>query len=323
MSTMKAIVIEQTGGTDKLIYKDVPVPKAEKDTVIIKNHFAGVNFIDTYHRTGLYPLSLPFVLGRESAGEVSEVGDNVTDFKVGDRVVCLGADTYAEYTRANISSVEKITSDVSYETAAAIGIQGMTAWTMVQDAYNVKKGDYILVHAAAGGVGLLLCQMCHYLGANVIGTVSSAEKAALARQNGADYVINYTSEDVKEKVNEITNGLGCHAVLDGVGKSTFDISLACTRRLGTLISFGNASGVVPPIAISILTAKNVKLMRPTLFNYLITREESKKWWGGLFDLLKKGHIKTHIHKVYDLKDASQAHIDIESRKTTGKLLLKI
>lgn len=165
--------------------------------------------------------------------------------------------------------------------------------------------------------------MAHHLGATVIGTVSTDEKAQLARENGADHTIVYTREDTVKRVNEITNGLGCHAVLDGVGKDTFNDSLAVTRRLGSLISFGNASGAVPPIAISVLAPKNIKLMRPQLFGYLATREESRKWWGEVFDLLKKKAIRVHVHKVYDLKDAAQAHIDIESRKTTGKLLLKL
>ncbi|KAI9484697.1 hypothetical protein BDB00DRAFT_878538 [Zychaea mexicana] len=322
MATMKAVVVEETGGVDKLLYKDLPFPEAHEGTVVIKNHFIGINYIDTYHRTGLYPLPLPFVLGRESAGEVSAVGPDVKDFKVGDRVVYIGGSTYSEYTEAKVGAVEKITNDVSYETAAAIGIQALTAWTLVRESYPVKKGDHILIHAAAGGVGLLLCQMCRYLGATVIGTVSTAEKAALARENGADYVINYTTEDVVAKVNEITGGLGCQGVLDGVGKSTWDISLQCARRLGSVISFGNASGVVPPISIATLAQKNLKIMRPTLFNYMTSREESQKWWGEVFELLAKGVIKTHIYKIYDLADAKQSHIDIESRKTTGKLLLK-
>ncbi|KAI8143344.1 hypothetical protein BJV82DRAFT_612414 [Fennellomyces sp. T-0311] len=322
MATMKAIVVEETGGVDKLIYKDIPIPKATEGTVVIKNHFTGVNYIDTYHRTGIYTLPLPFVVGRESAGEIAEVGPGVTDLKVGDRVVYTGGETYSEYTLGKAAAVAKLTDDVSYETAAAIGIQALTAWTLVRESYPVQKGDYILVHAAAGGVGLLLCQLGRYLGAKVIGTVSTAEKAVLARENGADYVINYSEEDVVAKVNEITNGLGCHGVFDGVGKSTWDISLQCARRLGSVISFGNASGVVPPISISILAQKNLKIMRPTLFNYMATREEAKKWWAEVFDLLAKGVIKTHIYKIYDLADAKQAHIDIESRKTTGKLLLK-
>ncbi|KAI9264130.1 hypothetical protein BDA99DRAFT_437862 [Phascolomyces articulosus] len=298
MATMKAIVVEETGGVDKLIYKDIPLPEPKEGHVVIKNHFVGI------------------------AGEISAVGPGVENFKVGDRVVYIGGSTYSEYSEAKEATVEKITNDISYETAAAIGIQALTAWTLVRESYPVKKGDYILIHAAAGGVGLLLCQMCRYLGATVIGTVSSAEKATLARENGADYVINYTEEDVVAKVNEITNGLGCHGVLDGVGKSTWEISLQCARRLGSVISFGNASGVVPPISISILAQKNLKIMRPTLFNYMATREESQKWWGEVFELLSKNVIKTHIYKIYELVDAQQAHIDIESRKTTGKLLLK-
>ncbi|KAI8147585.1 hypothetical protein BJV82DRAFT_642947 [Fennellomyces sp. T-0311] len=298
MATMKAIVVEQTGGPEKLIYKDIPRPQAKKDSIVIKNHAIGY------------------------AGEIMEVGSDVTDFKVGDRVVYLGNETYAEYTEAKVASVEKITNDVSYETAAAVGLQALTALTLVRESYPVKKGDHILVHAAAGGVGLLLCQLGRYLGATVIGTVSTAEKAALARENGADYVINYSNEDVVAKVMEITKGKGCHGIFDGVGKSTWETSLQCARRLGSMISFGNASGVVPPISISILAQKNLKLMRPQVYGYLATREESRKWWGEVFDLLAKNVIKTTIYKTYDLNNAQQAHIDIQSRKTFGKLLLK-
>ncbi|ORY90572.1 hypothetical protein BCR43DRAFT_447577 [Syncephalastrum racemosum] len=322
MATMKAIVVEQPGGVDKLLYKDVPRPQPTDSQILIKNHAIGVNYIDTYHRTGLYPLPLPFILGRESAGEVTEVGKDVKDVKVGDRVVYIKGETYAEYVAAPEGSYEKITNDVSYDVAAAVGLQGLTAWTMVRDGYPVKKGDYILVHAAAGGVGLMLCQMIKYLGAHAIGTVSTEEKAELARQNGAEFVINSKTEDIVARVNEITSGQGCQAVLDGVGKDTFDISIECARRLGTVISFGNASGVVPPVPLMKLTPKNLKLMRPTLFNYLVTKEESTRWWGELFELLSKGVIKAHVHKTYDLKDAVQAHLDIESRKTTGKLLIK-
>lgn len=323
-NTMRAVYIKEQGGVDNLIYKeDMPIPKVSPDSILVKNRVVGVNYIDTYQRGGLYPVSLPFTLGREGAGDIVEVGSNVKGFKVGDRVVYLGGATYADYTNVPESSVEKLSDEVTYEQGASIGIQALTAWTMVRDGYRVQKGDTILVHAAAGGVGLLLCQMAHHLGATVIGTVSTDEKAQLARANGADHTIVYTRENTVERVNEITNGLGCHAVLDGVGKDTFQDSLASTRRLGTLISFGNASGAVPPIAITCLTPKNLKLMRPQLFNYLTTREESQKWWGEVFDLLKKNVIRLHVHKVYDLKDAKQAHIDIESRKTTGKLLIKL
>ncbi|OAD71859.1 hypothetical protein PHYBLDRAFT_146839 [Phycomyces blakesleeanus NRRL 1555(-)] len=319
---MNAVVVEKHGGPEVLQYKQVPIPKADQKNLVIRNHIIGVNYIDTYHRSGLYPLPTPLVVGKESAGEVVEVGPGVTNFKVGDRVVYLGGDTYAEYSKAEPISVVKLSDNVSYETAAASVLQGLTAWTMVRDGYPVKKGDYILVHAAAGGVGLLLCQMCKHLGAHVIGTVSSNEKAKIALENGAEFVINTNEENTVERVNEITGGLGCHAVLDGVGKATFSDSLEAVRRLGTVISFGNASGTVPPINIAILSKKNVKLMRPALYNYLGSREEVNKWFGELWELLEAGHIKIHIHKIYDLKDAKQAHLDIESRKTTGKLLLK-
>ncbi|KAI8973682.1 hypothetical protein BDF20DRAFT_824322 [Mycotypha africana] len=319
---MKAVFITEQGGVDNMIYGEVPFPKVTDNSVLIKNHVSGINYIDTYHRSGVYPVPLPFIIGKEGAGEIVEVGKNVTDFKVGDRVVHFGSGTYAEYTAADVSAVEKLADDVSYEQAAAIGIQALTAWTMVRDGYPVKKGDTILVHAAAGGVGLLLCQMLKHLGATVIATVSTDEKAQLAKKNGADYVINYSCEDVVKRVNEITEGLGCHAVLDGVGKDTWDTSLACTRRLGTLISFGNASGVVPPISIGCLAQKNVKLMRPMLFNYLATREESKKWWGEVFELLRKKVLNLHVHKFYKLEDAKQSHLDLQGRKTTGKLLIK-
>ncbi|KAI8083139.1 uncharacterized protein BX664DRAFT_301784 [Halteromyces radiatus] len=298
MSTMKAVVVEEYGGLDKLIYKDIEKPTASKDSVVIKNHIAG------------------------DAGEVTEVGEGVTDFKVGDRVVHLAGSGYAEYTEAPTSTVEKITHDISYETATAAAIQGLTALTLVRDGYPVKKDDYILVHAAAGGVGLLLCQLGKHLGAHVIGTASTDEKCALAKENGAEFTINSSKEDIVQRVNEITNGVGVHASLDGVGKATFDISLASTRRLGTLITFGNASGPVPPVNLSVLTQKNLKLMRPTLYNYLATREESRRWYDELFALIKQGVLKFHIHKVYDLKDAQQAQKDIQDRVTTGKLLLR-
>lgn len=322
-NTMKAVFINEQGGVDKLIYQDISIPKVSADSVLIKNRVAGVNYIDTYLRSGLYPASLPLTLGKESAGDIVEVGANVKNFKVGDRVVYLGTSAYAEYTNASEAAIAKLSDGITYEQGAAVGIQALTAWTMVRDGYKVQKGDTILVHAAAGGTGLMLCQMIHHLGATVIGTVSTDEKAQLARANGADHTIVYTRENVVDRVNEITNGLGCHAVLDGVGKSTFQDSLAVTRRLGTLISFGNASGVVPPISITCLTARNIKLLRPQLFNYLATKEEFQKWFAEVFDLLEKKVINLNVHKIYDLKDAKQAHIDIESRNTTGKLLIRI
>ncbi|KAI9012586.1 hypothetical protein CLU79DRAFT_829049 [Phycomyces nitens] len=323
MSTMNAIVVEKFGGPEALEYKQIPITKADPGTVVVKNHFIGINYLDTYNRSGIYGLPPPFVAGKESAGEVVEIGPDVTDFNVGDRVLCIVDHTYAEYTKAPVNSVEKISDNVSYKSAAAIGFQGMTALSLASRAHPVKKGEYILVYSAAGGVGLILCQLCKYFGAHAIGTVSSKEKGELALANGAEFVINTNEENVVDRVNEITGGLGCEAVIDGVGKDTFAGSLAAVRRLGTLISNGNASGPVPPMELNLLAVKNIRLMRPSLRNYLVTKEERDKWFGELWRLLEGGHIKVHIHKIYDLKDASQAHIDIESRKTTGKLLLRV
>ncbi|KAG1450149.1 hypothetical protein G6F56_008428 [Rhizopus delemar] len=321
-TTMKSVFIREAGGVENLNYEDVPIPKVTEDSVLVKNHFSGINFIDTYQRSGLYKVDLPFTIGREGAGEVVEVGAGVSDFKVGDRVVYLAGATYAEYTNVSVDKASKLSDDVSSEDAVALGLQGLTAWTMVRDGYRVNRGDTVLVHAAAGGVGLLLLQMLRHLGATVIGTVSTEEKAKLALENGANHVINYSKEDVVARVNEITGGLGCHAVLDGVGKDTWDISLASTRRLGTFISFGNASGSVPPISILSLTPKNIKLMRPQLFAYIATKEEFRNWWQEVLELLSKKIVKLNVHKHYNLKEAAQAHTDIESRKTTGKLLIK-
>ncbi|KAG1136624.1 hypothetical protein G6F37_012074 [Rhizopus arrhizus] len=312
-ATMKSVLVKENGGADKLIYEEVPVPKVSEGSVLVKNHVAG--------KSGLYKVPLPYTLGREGAGEVVEIGPNVDDVKVGDRVFYMGGSAYAEYTNVPVGYIGKLSNTTSFEDATALGLQAVTAWTMIRDGYRVQPGDTVLVHAAAGGVGLLLVQMCHYLGAKVIGTVSTEEKAKLVRENGGDHTIIYTKEDVVERVNEITNGLGCHAVLDGVGKDTWEASLAVTRRFGTLISYGNASGVVPPISIQCLGPKAIKLMRPQLFPYIETKEEFQKWWNEILTLLEKKAVKTHIHKCYDLKDTHQAHTDIESRKTTGKLLL--
>ncbi|KAG1055334.1 hypothetical protein G6F43_002714 [Rhizopus delemar] len=313
-ATMKSIIIKENGDVDKLIYEEVPTPKVSEGSVLVKNHVAG--------KRGLYKVPLPYTPGTEGAGEVVEVGPDVKDVKVGDRVLYMSGSAYAEYNKVPVAHAVKLSDTVSFEEATASGLQALTAWTMVRDGYRVQAGDTVLVHAAAGGVGLLLVQMCHYLGAKVIGTVSTEEKAKLVRENGGDHTIIYTKEDVVERVNEITNGLGCHAVLDGVGKDTWEASLAATRRFGTLISYGNASGMIPPVSIHCLGPKALKLMRPQLYPYIDTKEEFQRWWNEILVLLEKKAIKAHIHKCYDLKDAYQAHADIESRKTTGKLLLK-
>ncbi|CAG8535971.1 12684_t:CDS:2, partial [Ambispora leptoticha] len=304
MATMKAIQIQRHGGTEVLEYVDLPRPEVTANNILC--------------RTGLYKVSLPFILGREGAGVVESIGEGVTDFAPGDRVVYMTAHSYAEYTLAPSSYAYKIPSDIEFKEAAAFLLQGLTCWTLATQSYP----DYVLIHAAAGGTGLLLTQLSKLLGAHAIGTTSNAQKAELAKKAGAEYVINYTTENVVEKVNEITNGLGVHVVYDGVGKDTFETSLASARRLGTVVSFGNASGPVPPFSILRLADKNLRLMRTTLMSYLTTKEEFQKYTKELFDLVQERKISLLNIQVYKLSDAKKAHDDLESRKTTGKLILE-
>ncbi|KAI0817932.1 hypothetical protein GGR55DRAFT_47799 [Xylaria sp. FL0064] len=323
-NTMKAVYISKTGGTEVLEHKtDVPMPVPTDGEVLVKNDFAGVNFIDTYFRTGLYKApQFPYILGREGEGTVVAVGPgDVLGLKVGDRVVWMGEGAYAEFSTTPASRAIKVPSSFKPGTAAAALLQGLTALTLVREAHPVKKGDWVLVHAAAGGTGLLLCQLLRAIGANTIGTVSTPEKAALAEKNGAAHVINYSHEDVKAKVLELTGGNGCVAIFDGVGKDTFDLSLECVARKGSMISFGNASGAVPPFTIARLAGKNVRLMRPTLFNYVVTREEFAGYVEELFGFIEKDGFEVRVHEVYPLSEVKRAHEDLEGRKSTGKLLI--
>ncbi|KAI0505273.1 hypothetical protein F5B22DRAFT_531783 [Xylaria bambusicola] len=323
-NTMKAVYINQTGGTEVLEHKtDVPVPTPIDGEILVKNDFIGVNFIDTYFRSGLYKApQFPYILGREAEGTVVAVGPgDVLDFQVGDRVIWMGERAYAEFASVPAAKAIKVPASFKPGTAAAALLQGLTALTFVREAHAVKKGDWILVHAAAGGTGLLLCQLLRAIGANTIGTVSTEEKAALATQNGASHVINYSHEDVAARVKELTGGKGCAAIFDGVGKSTFDLSLECVALKGSLISFGNASGAVPPFTITRLGAKNVRLMRPTLFGYISTREEFAAYTEELFGFIEKDGFNVKVHDVYPLSEVKRAHEDLEGRKTTGKLLL--
>jgi len=325
-STSHAVQIPKHGDSSVLAYVSVPKPTPKPDQVLVKVAYAGVNFIDTYQRSGLYPQTLPFIVGREGSGEIVEVGPEVKgDFKVGDRVAFMGPGSYAEYDAVSTISLAKLPDAISLEQGAALLLQGLTAWSLVRQAYKVEKGDWVLIHAAAGGVGLLLCQMCKLLGANVIGTTSSEAKAQLAKANGADYVVNYSNgyDELLAKVNELTGNKGVHVVLDGVGASTFDVSLKAVRRLGTVISFGNASGAVPPVNIMRLAEKNIRLMRTTLFQYITTREEFEALSSELLGLVAEGELQFAIHKVYPIQDVKQAHDDLEGRKTTGKLVLKL
>lgn len=323
-STMKAVYINKTGGTEVLEHKtDVPVPTPTDGEILVKNDFVGVNFIDTYFRSGLYKApQFPYILGREAEGTIVGVGPgNVEGFQVGDRVTWMGEGAYAEFTTTPAVKAVKVPDSFKPGTAAAALLQGLTALTLVREAHPVKKGDWVLVHAAAGGTGLLLCQLLRAIGANTIGTVSTEEKAALAKQNGAAHVINYSHEDVAARVKELTGGKGCVAIFDGVGKSTFDLSLECVALKGSLISFGNASGAVPPVTIARLSAKNVRLMRPTLFGYVSTREEFAGYAKELFGFIENDGFNVRVHEVYPLSEVKRAHEDLEGRKTTGKLLL--
>ncbi|PHH62399.1 hypothetical protein CDD81_7195 [Ophiocordyceps australis] len=327
-STMKVVQISQTGGIDALEYTDVPVPSPSPNTVLVRNRFSGINYIDTYMRSGLYPVpKFPHILGREAAGDVVTAHPSVADrFPAGARVVYMtggnaGSGAYAQYSLVSADSLIPIPTEISYEAAAAIFLQGLTAWTFIREAANVQPEQWTLVHAAAGGVGLLLCQMLRAVGAKIIGTASTPEKCQLARQNGAGWTLDSRKDDVVARVKEITEGHGIDVIFDGVGKDTFEADLEMIALKGHLISFGNASGPVPPVNILRLGAKNVKLMRPVLFGYVSTRKELEKYASELFDLLAAGKVTVAIHETYPLKDAARAQKDIESRKTTGKLLL--
>lgn len=322
---MKGVLINKTGDTSVLEHKtDLPLPQPGAGQVLIHNSYVGINYIDTYFRTGLYPPpAFPYTLGRESEGTIVAVGDGGETYGLqkGDRVICLSEATYAEYTAAPAAKTHKIPEGVPEKVAVASELQGLTALTLIREAHEVKSGDWVLVHAAAGGVGLWLCQLLKAVGAKMIGTASTDEKTALAKRYGAAHVVNSKTEDVKARVMELTGGEGVVAVFDSVGKDTFDLSMDCLARKGSMVSFGNASGAVPPVTIARLTAKNARLMRTTLFGYIATREEYEKYTSELYELIVKEKMDARIHEVYPLSEVARAHQDIESRKTTGKLLL--
>ncbi|KAK3324284.1 hypothetical protein B0T19DRAFT_227283 [Cercophora scortea] len=326
--TMSGILIEEVGGPEVLQWKtDLPVPELKDGEILVKNEYIGINYIDTYLRTGLYKAPLPLITGREAAGYV--VASSSPDFKEGDRVAYLADHSYAEFTAVPDATAVIVPDDFSTEQAAAALLQGLTALTLIREAAGIKQqlgiseGPFVLVHAAAGGTGLLLVQILAVSGAKVIGTASTPEKLALAKENGAAWVINSKEEDVTARVKEITSGNGVDVIFDGVGKATFDADFDIIARKGTVISFGNASGAVGPVDLFKLTPKNAKLVRPTLYNYITTKEERREFTEELFDLISSGKVKLRIHDVYPLKDVARAHQDLEGRKTTGKLLLKV
>lgn len=318
-----AVRIRHNGGPEVLEVAEVKIGDPGRRELLVDVAAAGVNYIDTYHRSGLYKLDLPVTLGVEGAGTVAAVGPDVTDFEPGDRVAWQGQlGGYAQRARIPADIAVRVPGEVSGETAAAVMLQGMTAHYLVRSTYEVKEGDTILVHAAAGGVGLLLVQLAKARGARVIGTVSTAEKERLAREAGADEVIRYDEVDFAEATRELTGGEGVAAVYDGVGKSTVDGSMASLRVRGVLALFGAASGPVPPIDPQRLSAAgSVYLTRPTAAHYVRTREELDWRAGELFEAVTTGALTVRVGGRYPLADARRAHEDLQGRRTTGKLLL--
>jgi len=320
---MKAIQVQKTGGPEVLTLVDVPVPKPKPNEALVKIAASGVNFIDVYFREGRYPATLPFIDGQEAAGTVSEVGSDVKTVKPGDRVAYTNVlGSYAEYAAVPADRLVRIPDTVQEKQAAAAMLQGMTAHYLVSSTYPLKKGETALIHAAAGGVGLLLVQMAKNIGARVIGTVGSDDKARLASEAGADDVIIYTRQDFEAETRRLTNGKGVHVVYDGVGKSTFDKDLNVMRVRGYVVLFGGASGPVPPFDPIKLSQKgSLFLTRPTLISYTATREELEQRATDVLNMISQGKLKLRIEHIYRLEEAQQAHRDLEGRKTTGKLLL--
>ena len=318
-----AIRFHQTGGPEVLRWEEVTVGDPAPGEARVRHEAVGLNFIDTYHRGGLYPLPLPSGLGREGAGVVEAVGDGVTDIKPGDRVAYgsgpLGA--YSEVRCMPADRLLKLPDSLSCRTGAAMMLQGLTAAYLLRHTFPVKRGDQILIHAAAGGVGLIACQWAKALGATVIGTVSTEAKAELARKNGCDHVILYSREDVAKRVREIT-GEGVAVVFDGVGKDTFMGSLDSLRPRGTMVTFGNASGAVPPFDPLLLAQKgSLFVTRPILDHYAGKRSDLLALGAELFGVVASGQVKIEINQIYALSDAAQAHRDLEARKTTGSTIL--
>jgi NADPH2:quinone reductase len=322
--TAKAIRIHQHGGPEVLRWEDVEVPAPGPNEVRLTTAAVGLNYIDTYHRTGMYKVALPSVIGREGAGVVESVGSAVADFKAGDRVAYASSPigSYAEVRLMPAERLVKIPGGVTDQQAASMMLKGMTAQYLVRRTFRVKAGDIVLNQAAAGGVGLILGQWAKHLGATVIGTVGSDEKVALAKANGCDHVINYRTEDFQKRVLDITEGRKCHVVYDGVGNDTFMKSLDCLAPLGMMVSFGAASGAVAPFYTGELAAKgSLYLTRPTLDTYVAKREDLVATANDLFDVVSRGIVKVSVNQTYALRDAAQAHRDLEARKTTGSTVL--
>ena len=321
---MKAVKIQKAGGTEVLELQDITLRKPVKDEVLIEHVAIGLNYIDTYHRSGLYPLIFPSGLGMEASGIIKEVGPDVSSFSVGDKVayasVPLGA--YSTHRIFKTKSLVKVPDEIDLTLAATLMTKGLTTFYLLHKTYPVSSGETILFHAAAGGVGQIFCQWAKSLGCKVIGTVGSDEKIDLAKKNGCDEVINYSKEDFSKKVMELTDGKGLPVVYDGVGKSTFEKSVNCLKTRGMMISFGNASGALDPINVTkTLQPKGLFFVRPSMGQYLHAREELNEASKALFEKISSGKVKVEIFKKYKLDDIKQAHIDIESRKIIGPAVI--
>jgi len=323
----KAIRIHETGGPEVLRWEDVAVGDPGPGEVRLRQSAVGLNYIDVYHRTGLYPVpGLPAVIGMEGAGVVEALGADVTDLEEGDRVACAAppVGAYAEMRLMPADRLIKLPDAIDDRQAAAMMLQGMTVRYLIRRTYPVKKGETVLFHAAAGGVGLIACQWLKHLGATVIGTVGSEEKAALARAHGCAHTIDYRHEDVAAKVKELTDGAGVPVVYDSVGKDTFEGSLNCLAPLGLLVGFGNASGPVPPFELGRLAAMgSLYITRPTLMTYTAKRDDLVASARDLFDVVQSGAVKIEINQTYPLSETAQAHRDLEARKTTGSTVLLV
>ena len=321
---MKAVKIEKNGGPEVIKIEEITLSKPGNDEVLIEHVAIGLNYIDNYHRSGLYPLKLPTGIGIEASGIIKEVGPNVSNFSVGDKVaysaIPLGA--YSTHRIYKTKNLVKVPDGIDLTLAATLMTKGLTTFYLLHKTYAVSSGETILFHAAAGGVGQIFCQWAKSLGCKVIGTVGSDEKINLAKKNGCDEVINYSKEDFTKKVMELTNGKGLPVVYDGVGKSTFEKSLECLKTRGMMVSFGNASGALSPIDVTkMLQPKGLFFVRPSMGQYLSTNEELNEASKVLFEKISSGKVKIEIFKKYKLDDVVQAHIDLESRKITGPAVI--
>jgi len=321
---MKAVTISKTGGPEVLELKEINLGKPGPDEVLIEHVAIGLNYIDTYHRSGLYPIQLPSGIGAEASGIIKEVGSNVKDFKVDDKIsyagIPLGA--YSSHRIYPTKNLVKVPQNIDLEIAATLMTKGLTTFYLLHKTYPASPGETVLFHAAAGGVGQIFCQWAKSIGVKIIGTVGNDEKVELAKKNGCDEVINYSNEDFAIKVMKLTDGKGLPVVYDGVGKSTFEKSLECLKTRGTMVSFGNASGSLEPIDVTkMLQPKGLFFVRPSMGQYLSTKEELNEASKMLFEKISSGKVEIEIFKKYKLDDAQQAHIDLESRKIVGPAII--